>query len=355
LIAEADVSPNLLVTKLYTPLARKNLVQRQRLIQLLNDAWQQDKKLALISASAGYGKTTLVTEWLRGLQTDSAWLSLDETDNDPARFLAYLIAALQIIDNSIGGKTQVMLQSPQPLPPEVVLTSLINEIALTPQPFILVLDDYHLIQTLPIHKQLDFLVEHLPPQMHLVIITREDPPLPISRLRARGQMVEIRQNDLRFLPEECADFLQRIMGLNLKINDINALERRTEGWIVGLQLAAISMQGRDDLSNFVEDFTGSSHFILDYLIDEVFDQQPVEIQDFLLKTSILERLTGPLCDVMVNRSDSHIYLIPLNMPTSSSFPLTNRIPGTATIVCSLNYYANAYIAQISLQNASFIK
>src|SRR4030042_3446485 len=199
LIAEADVSPNLLVTKLYTPPVRKNLVQRQRLTHLLNDAWQQDKKLVLISASAGYGKTTLVTEWLRGLQADSAWLSLDETDNDPARFLAYLIAALQLLDKNIGGKTQAILQSPQPLPPEIVLTTLVNEIALTPNPFILVLDDYHLIQTLPIHKQLDFLVEHQPPQMHLAVITREDPPLPLSRLRARGQMIEIRQNDLRFL------------------------------------------------------------------------------------------------------------------------------------------------------------
>jgi LuxR family maltose regulon positive regulatory protein len=315
------MSPHLLVTKLYTPPARKGLVTRHRLIQLLNDAWQQDKKLTLVSASAGYGKTTLVTEWLRSLQEKSAWLSLDETDNDPARFLAYLIAALQLIDKGIGVKTQAMLQSPQPLPPEVVLTTLINEIALTPHSFILVLDDYHQIQTLPIHKQLDFLVEHLPPQMHLVIVTREDPPLPLSRLRARGQMVEIRQNDLRFLPEECADFLQRIMGLNLDTDDINALERRTEGWIVGLQLAAISMQGRDDLSNFVEDFTGSSHYILDYLIDEVFDQQPVEIQDFLLRTSILDRLTGSLCDVVVNRTDSHDLLDSLDHANLFIFPL----------------------------------
>ncbi len=315
------MSPQLLVTKLYTPPARKGLVTRQRLIQLLNDAWQQDKKLILVSASAGYGKTTLVTEWLRGLQEKSAWLSLDETDNDPTRFLAYLIAALQIIDKSIGDKTQAMLQSPQPLPPEVVLTTLINEIALTPQSFILVLDDYHLIQTLPIHKQLDFLVEHLPAQMHLVIITREDPPLPLSRLRACGQMVEIRQNDLRFLPEECADFLQRIMGLNLETDDITALERRTEGWIVGLQLAAISMQGRDDLSNFVEEFTGSSHYILDYLIEEVFEQQTLETQEFLLKTSILNRLSGPLCDFVVERRGSHELLDQFEHANLFIFPL----------------------------------
>jgi LuxR family maltose regulon positive regulatory protein len=299
------MSPNLLVTKLYTPPARKNIVPRQRLLQVLNDAWKQDKKLILVSASAGYGKTTLVTEWVRATQTKSAWLSLDEADNDPARFLAYLIAALKLIDISIGEKTQVMLQSPQPLPPEVVLTTLVNEIAASPISFVLVLDDYHLIQTLPIHNQLDFLVEHQPPQMHLVIITREDPPLPLARLRARGQMIEIRQKDLRFYPEECADFLQHVMGLELTADDITTLERRTEGWIVGLQLAAISMQGHEDLSNFIEAFTGSSHYILDYLIEEVFEQQAIETRDFLLKTSILNRLCGPLCDFVVNRTGSH--------------------------------------------------
>jgi LuxR family maltose regulon positive regulatory protein len=318
---EADVSPNLLVTKLYTPPARKNLVPRLRLIQMLNDAWQQDKKLSLVSASAGYGKTTLVTEWVRGLQTKSAWLSLDEADNDPTIFLTYLIAALQLIDRSIGEKTRSMLQSPQPLPPEVVLTSLLNEIAVIPTTFILVLDDYHLIQTLPIHRQLDFLVEHQPPQMHLVILTREDPPLPLARLRARGQMVEIRQNDLRFLPEECADFLQRVMGLNLTADDIAALERRTEGWIAGLQLAAVSMQGRDDLSNFIEAFTGSSHYVLDYLIEEVFERQSVEAQDFLLKTSILDRLSGPLCDMVVNRTGSRDLLDHLEHANLFIFPL----------------------------------
>jgi LuxR family maltose regulon positive regulatory protein len=321
LIAEADVSPNLLVTKLYTPPARKNLVQRQRLTHLLNDAWQQDKKLVLISASAGYGKTTLVTEWVRGLQADSAWLSLDETDNDPARFLPYLIAALQLIDKNIGVKTLAILQAPQPLPPEIVLTTLVNEIALTPNSFILVLDDYHLIQTLPIHKQLDFLVEHQPPQMHLVIITREDPPLPLSRLRARGQMIEIRQIDLRFLPEECSDFLLRIMGLDLAEDDIHALEHRTEGWIVGLQLAAISMQGHDNPSNFIEAFTGSSHYILDYLIEEVFEQQTIETQEFLLKTSILNRLSGPLCDFVVDRTDGYELLDQFAHANLFIFPL----------------------------------
>lgn len=205
------MSSNLLVTKLYIPPARKTLVPRPRLLKILNEAWQQDKKLALVSASAGYGKTTLVIEWLGGFQAKSAWLGLDKADNDPARFLAYLIAALQQVDANIGKTTQAMLQSPQPLPPEIVLTSLVNEIALVPTAFTLVLDDYHVIEALPIHQQLGFLVEHQPPQMHLIIITREDPPLPLARLRVRSQIVEIRQDDLRFLPEECADFLQRVM------------------------------------------------------------------------------------------------------------------------------------------------
>jgi LuxR family maltose regulon positive regulatory protein len=321
-VLEADVSHNLLVTKLYSPPARKNLVPRPRLIQRLDEARQQGQKLTLVSASAGYGKTTLVTEWLRGLQAKSTWLSLDKTDNDPARFFAYLIAALQQVDGSIGENTRAMLQSPQPLPPELVLTTLINEIALVPTSFILVLDDYHVIEALPIHQQLDFLVEHQPSQMHLVILTREDPALPLARLRARGQMVEIRQDDLRFSPEECTDFLRRVMGLNLTQDDIAALERRTEGWIAGLQLAALSMQGCDDLPGFVQAFTGSSHYILDYLIEEVFERQSAEEQDFLLKTSILDRLSGPLCDAVAGRSGSaflldrlehaNLFIIPLD-------------------------------------------
>ena len=315
------MSPELLSTKLFTPTAGKNLVPRQRLTERLDQAWQQGKKLTLVSASAGYGKTTLVTEWVRNSQAKSAWLSLDETDNDPTRFLSYLLAALQLIDECVGKKSGAMLLSPQPLPPDLVLTTLLNEISTISAPFILVLDDYHLIHTLTIHSQLDFLVEHQPPAMHLVIITREDPPLPFARLRARGQMVEVRQDDLRFLPDECADFLQRIMGLELTVDDITALEQRTEGWIAGLQLAALSMQGRDDLSNFIEAFTGSSHYVLDYLIEEVFERQSPETQAFLLKTSILDRLCGPLCDTVVGRTSSHELLDHLEHANLFIFPL----------------------------------
>ncbi|MFZ0533019.1 MAG: hypothetical protein WAM09_07535, partial [Anaerolineales bacterium] len=290
------MSSNLLATKLYIPPLRKNLVPRLRLIQVLNEAWQSNKKLSLISAPAGYGKTTLASEWLGGLQVDTSWLSLDKADNDPTRFLVYLIAALQQIDRRIGEKTGVMLQSGQPLPAEILLTALINEINGVSTPFILVFDDYHVIEAIQIHQELEFLVDHQPRQMHLVIITREDPPLPLPRLRARGQMVEIRQDDLRFSMDECSDLLNQVMGLNLSRTDIAALERRTEGWVAGLQLAALSMRGRDDLTGFIQAFTGSSHYVLDYLIEEVFKQQPADVQDFLLKTSILDRLSGPLCD-----------------------------------------------------------
>jgi LuxR family maltose regulon positive regulatory protein len=320
------MSSNLLATKLYIPPLRKNLVPRLRLIQVLNEAWQSNKKLSLISAPAGYGKTTLASEWLGGLQVDTSWLSLDKADNDPTRFLVYLIAALQQIDRRIGEQTGMMLQSGQPLPTEILLTALINEINGVSTPFILVLDDYHVIEAIQIHQELEFLVDHQPRQMHLVIITREDPPLPLPRLRARGQMVEIRQDDLRFSMDECSDLLNQVMRLNLSRTDIAALERRTEGWVAGLQLAALSMRGRDDLTGFIQAFTGSSHYVLDYLIEEVFKQQPADVQDFLLKTSILDRLSGPLCDAVANWTNSrdllehlehaNLFIVPLDQSCS---------------------------------------
>lgn len=298
------MDPNLLVTKLYAPLARPNLIPRPRLIQQLNEGLQPSRRLTLVSAPAGYGKTTLVTEWLRGLPTSFAWLSLDESDNDPARFLAYFIAALRGVDEHIGKTALSTLQSPQLPSSEIVLTMLINEIASVSTPIILVLDDYHEIISPPIHQQITFLLDHLPPQIHLVILTREDPLLPVARLRARGQVLEIRQDDLRFTPGETADFLERVMGLSLSTDEIARLERCTEGWIAGLQLAALSMQGRQDLSGFIRAFTGSSRFILDYLVDEVFERQSPDVKDFLLQTSILERLSSPLCDAVTGKTSS---------------------------------------------------
>ena len=255
--------------------------------------------LTLISAPAGFGKTTLVSEWVAGCERPVAWLSLDEGDNDPTRFLTYLIAALQTIAANIGKGVLGMLQSPQPPPTELILTTLLNEITTIPDSFILVLDDYHVIDSKPVDQALTFLLEHLPPQMHLVIATREDPHLPLARLRARGQLTELRAADLRFTPAEAAEFLNRMMGLNLSVEDIAALETRTEGWIAGLQLAAISMQGHQDATSFIQSFTGSHHFVLDYLIEEVLQQQSESVQTFLLRTSILDRLCGPLCDAVL--------------------------------------------------------
>ncbi|MBN2148253.1 MAG: hypothetical protein JW726_12750, partial [Anaerolineales bacterium] len=257
------------------------------------------RKLTLVSAPAGFGKTTLVSAWVAGCGQPVAWLSLDEGDNDPTRFLTYLVAALQALAPDIGAGALVALQSPQPPSIEALLTALLNEIAAVSDNFILALDDYHVIDSPPVDQALVFLLEHLPPLMHLVIATREDPNLPLARLRARNQLTELRAADLRFTPAEAAEFLNQIMGLNLAAEDIAALEARTEGWIAGLQLAAISMQGHHDTTSFIKSFTGSHRFVLDYLIEEVLHQQSESIQTFLLRTSILDRLCGPLCDAVL--------------------------------------------------------
>jgi len=295
-------------------------VPRPRLTDKLNAGL--DDRLILVSAQAGSGKTTLVAEWIDGLGEKVVWISLDEADNDPRRFLLYLLAGLRQIYAGIGHTAEAMLRSPQPPPGEAILTSLVNEIASISQPFLLVFDDYHVLHTPPIFEQVKFLLERQPSHMHMVVISREDPPLPLPRLRARGLVTEIRQSDLRFTPEECADFLTRVMGLKLSAENITALEQRTEGWIAGLQLAALSMRGRDDLSGFIEAFTGSSHYVLDYLIEEVFKGQPPKMQEFLLKTSILDHLSGSLCDAVTGRADSlavlermehaNLFIVPLD-------------------------------------------
>ena len=293
------MSESLLLTKLYIPPPRPNTVLRPRLVERLNEGMHG--RLTLVSAPAGFGKTTLISEWLAGCERPVAWLSLDAGDGDPARFLAYLASALQTIDENYGKGLLAVLNTPQPQPPpiESLLTGLLNEISTIPNNFVIVLDDYHVIDSSPVDQALNFLVEHQPPQMHLVIATREDPPLPLARLRAHGQLTEVRAADLRFTPAEAAHFLNRIVGLNLRDVDIAALEARTEGWIAGLQLAALSMQGRADAAGFIKSFTGSHHFVLDYLVEEVLKQQSESIQTFLLRTSILDRLCGPLCDAVL--------------------------------------------------------
>jgi LuxR family transcriptional regulator, maltose regulon positive regulatory protein len=301
----------ILATRLYIPPPRPNVVPRPRLIERLNEGLSSGRKLTLISAPAGFGKTTLVSEWVAGCGQHEplvrvAWLSLDEGDNDPACFLAYLVAALQTIDANIGKGVLGLLHASQPQPPptETLLTVLLNDLAARPDPLILVLDDYHVIDAPAVNEAIAFLLEHSPPQLHLGLATREDPQLPLARLRARSQLVELRAADLRFTPAEAADFLNLGMGLALSEADVAALEARTEGWIAGLQFAAISMHGHQDPASFVKSFTGSHHFVLDYLIEEVLQQQSESVQTFLLRTSILGRMCGPLCDVVLRAAST---------------------------------------------------
>jgi len=289
----------ILATKLYVPPPRANLVLRPRLIERLNEGLHCG--LTLIAAPAGFGKSTLLRAWIdqRARQDPKlrvAWLSLDEGDNDPSRFLLYLAAALHGAEPSCGADAMAALQSPQPPSAESILTDLINEIDGISGDILLVLDDYHAVHSPEVDEELAFLLEHLPARLRLVIATREDPMLPLARLRARGELSELRAADLRFSPDEAADFLGRVMGLELTAEDVAALESRTEGWIAGLQLAALSMRGQKDIAGFIRSFTGSHRFVLDYLVEEVLQRQSERVQTFLLRTSILERLCGPLCD-----------------------------------------------------------
>ena len=316
------MSTPILATKLYVPAPQPRVVPRPRLTERLNEGLH--RKLTLISAPAGFGKTTLLGEWLAGCGRPAAWLSLDEGDNDPTRFLAYLVAALRTVATDIGEGVLGALQSPQPPPTETILTALLNEINAIPDNFVVVLDDYHLIDARPIDDALAFLLEHLPPRMHLVVATREDPHLPLSRLRVRGQMSELRAAYLRFTPSEAAEFLVGVMGLSLSAEDIAALEDRTEGWIAGLQLAALSMRGREDVAGFIRAFAGDNRYVVDYLVEEVLQRQPERVRSFLLQTSILERLSGPLCDAVTGREGSNALLEALERGNLFVVPLDDR-------------------------------
>ena len=315
----------LLETKLYVPQAHPNLVPRLRLSERLREGL--GRKLTLISAPAGFGKTTLLSEW-RMIHLDSewrvGWISLDEGDNDPARFFSYFIAAFRALGPGIGEASLASLQSSPPPPLESVLTLLINEITSIPQEFALVLDDYHVITDRSIHDGVAFLLEHLPPQMHLVVASRTDPPLLLARLRAQGQLTELRAADLRFTPEETVAFLEDAMRLTLSAGDIAALEERTEGWIAGMQLAALSMQREQDIPNFIKEFTGSHRYVLDYLTEEVMHKQPEDIQSFLLRTGILDLLSGPVCDALTGGSDGQQKLESLEQANLFVVPLDNQ-------------------------------
>jgi LuxR family maltose regulon positive regulatory protein len=371
---------SLLTTKLYIPPPRPNLVERPRLIERLGEGLRLGHKLTLVSAPAGSGKTTLVSARAASQRHPVAWVSLDKGDNDLVRFWSYLVAALQTVPDfdagSVGEDALKLFKAPQPVPIEAILTTLINDITILARdsqeewPLVLVLDDLHLIEAPSIFEALTFLLDHLPPQIHLATITRVDPPLPLARLRARGQITELRTADLRFTPDEAADFLKRTTGLTLPSTAVTALEERTEGWIAGLQMAAYSMRGQEDIAGFIEAFTGksqkaasltvgtngkagglgvatpvraelarasslrkprrkapgsftaSNRYVIEYLLEEVLGREPEDVRTFLLQTSPLDRLTGALCDhltgeangqdVLRRLEDANLFIVPLD-------------------------------------------
>jgi len=334
------MSAPILATKLFVPPPRPDRVPRPQLIERLDLGLRFGRKLTLVSAPAGFGKTTLIAEWAASLlrmrpagsnpkstigNLQLSWFSLDEEDNNLARFLAYLIAAFNQTneeETAVGKVALEMLQSPQTPPASAVLTIFINDIAKLPGKIVLIIDDFHVIESAAVEESLTYLLEHQPPNLHLVIATRIDPQIPFARLRVRGQLTEIRAADLRFSSAEAAEFLNGVMGLDLSAEDITALERRTEGWIAGLQLAAITMRGQKDTSGLIKSFTGSHRYVLDYLIEEVLEQQPAEIQDFLLQTAVLDRLTGSLCAFLTGQKDgqetlemldrANLFIVPLD-------------------------------------------
>jgi LuxR family maltose regulon positive regulatory protein len=318
----------LLETKLYVPRPRRALVPRPRLSQRLDRG--STSKLILISAPAGFGKTTLLTEWLAAgpaAPADerlAAWLSLDRADNDPASFWTYVIAALQTVAPGVGENALTLLQAPQPPPIETVLTALLNDLGAITGDIVLVLDDYHVIDARDVQDAMAFLLDHLPPRLHVVIASRTDPALPLARLRARGELVETRAAELRFTPDEAAAYLNEMMGLQLTARDVAALEGRTEGWIAALQLAALSMQGRDDVAGFIAGFTGDDRYVVDYLAEEVLQRQSDRVQTFLLQTSILGRLSGPLCDAVTGQGGGKAMLEALDRGNLFLVPLDDR-------------------------------
>lgn len=328
-IRRAVMEASLLTTKVNIPPAHSRLVQRPRLIERLHEGLKCN--LLLVSAPAGFGKTTLLSEWARQGEPRfrAAWISLDEGDNDPTRFWDYFIAALQTLQTGAGAKAQASLHSNQVFSGRVpaiepVLILLINDLAVTSGELVIVLDDYHLIKSRQIHRGVNYLLEHMPAQMHLVISTRADPPLALARFRGRGTMREIGTDDLRFTPEETVSLLKGLEAPKLSAENIKSLNDRAEGWAVGLKLAALSMGGQEDIPGFIAAFTGSHRYVMDYLIEEVLQKQNAEISDFLLKTSVLEHLNGPLCDVVTGRNDSqeilvnlergHLFIVPLDEP-----------------------------------------
>jgi LuxR family transcriptional regulator, maltose regulon positive regulatory protein len=300
--------PNLLAMKLHQPAPPPRRVERARLIEHLNAGLQAGRQVTLLSAPAGFGKTVCASEWLENIDLPTAWLSLDAADDEPGRFFSYLVAALQSIDPRLGAEIDGALRSGALPPAEVISTALINDLLAFSGRLLLAIDDFHHIQDRAIYQVFEQLVSTQPPGLHLVLLTREDPTLPLARLRANNRLTELRAADLSFTRPEVDRFLNHVLGLSLSELDTAALAERTEGWIAGLQLAGLSLRDRTDPSLFIANLSGSHRFILNYLTEEVLSQQPQDIQQFLLQTAILERLNGDLCNAVSGRTDSHTLL-----------------------------------------------
>jgi LuxR family transcriptional regulator, maltose regulon positive regulatory protein len=314
-------------TKLHVPATRRPLVARPRLTELVRSGISELPRLVLVSAPAGFGKTTLLSQWLAPTQPGGqaprvAWLSLDEGDNDLRRLLVHLVGALETSGLEVGAQTTARLESAHEFSTETILTDLVNDVDLMAEETVVALDDYHVIDNAAVHEATSFLLEHLPRHVGLAIATRVDPPLPLARLRSRADLVEVRAADLRFTPGESETFFNELMGLDLSPDDIMALDERTEGWPAGLQLAALSLRGRDDPSGFIDAFAGSHRFVLDYLVEEVLRRQSDRVADFLMATAVLDQMTGPLCDALTGSDDgsamlgelerSNLFVVPLD-------------------------------------------
>jgi LuxR family maltose regulon positive regulatory protein len=321
-MTRGDAEPVLLATKLHAPRRRRGTVERPRLNRRVVVA--ELPVLTLVSAPAGFGKTTLLAEWFAGRAAGgrpTAWLSLDAGDNDPVVFWRYIVAAVHAVAPEAGDRARSLLRESPSVEP--VVAALLNDLAGLGDEIVLVLDDYHVITATELHGTMAYLLDHLPPHIHLVLAGRADPPLPLARWRARGDLLEIRAADLRFTTDEAATYLNEAMGLELTAGDVDALEARTEGWIAALQLAALSMQGRDDTHGFITGFAGDDRFVVDYLAEEVLERQPDDVRRFLLDTAVLDRFTGALCDAvtggggggkaMLERLDrANLFLVPLD-------------------------------------------
>jgi LuxR family maltose regulon positive regulatory protein len=321
-MADTPTSLPLLATKLHIPIRAEGLIERASLLGQLEAI--RTRRLTLISAPAGFGKTTLLADWAARTGFPTAWLSLDANDNDPQRFLSYVVAALRTVAPGFGEKLQQALDRGATPPAETMLAMLVNELAEVQQNLLLVLDDYHAISDESVHGGVGFVLEHAPANLHVAIGTRMDLPIPISRLRVRGQLLEIRASDLRFTIEESTLFLNGAMKLELSSDQLDALFRRTEGWIAGLQMAGISLQGRHDTDRFIEAFTGADRYVLDYLIEEVLNRQSPEAHEAILRLSVLDRFNASLCEAVTGRDDGQQMLESLEQANLFLVPLDNR-------------------------------